>query len=557
MKRAMVSLGLIVIAAITAVSVMAGLGEPIKIEGGMVLGVPAWGFDVREFRGIPFAAPPVGNLRWRPPQPVIPWQGTKSAQTFGPPCMQQEQPLNGGSWNKHQLPFSEDCLYLNVWTPAVAATDKLPVLVWFYGGGGTLGYAGDPRYDGSALAKKGVVVVSANYRVNVFGWLAHPELTAESPNRASGNYGALDQLAAVKWVKNNIAGFGGDPDKITIWGQSGGSRSVNWLVASPLTKGLFRGAIAQSHTVFGRMSTLKEAEQNGVEFAKVAGKNSLADLRAASSQEIFDAFRKRGTGLNGTVVDGWFLPTDVHTIFAEGKQNDVALITGATNDEGGSIGSGGEQASGAAARARGGARGTPERTIPAGEARGGGRGGGRGAGTPDTLAAYTAWAEGTFGTKAAEFLKLYPAKNDAEAKQAYHDAYRDGNFAGHRMWAKMQSATGKQPVYVYLFSHIPPYPVGNGNSPTPYRGAVHFADMVYAFNYLRGWDYPWTDIDRKVAESMTTYWTNFVKNLNPNGAGLTNWPAYNPKDEMMLNIGDTNKVEKINTPRMDFINGLQ
>jgi para-nitrobenzyl esterase len=270
---------------------------------------------------------------------------------------------------------------------------------------------------------------------------------------------------------------------------------------------------------------------------------------------VFDAFRQRGTLLNGAVVDGWFLPTDVYTIFAEGKQNDVALLTGATNDEGGGIAG---QGGGAGGGARGGGRGAPESTAPAPAAAGRGEGGGgRGGGAPDTLAAYTAWAERTFGPRAAEFLGLYPAKTDAEAKLAYHDAYRDGNFAGHRLWARLQSATGKQPVYMYLFSHIPPYPIGNGNAPIPYRGAVHFADMVYAFDYLRGWDYPWTDTDRKVAASMTTYWTNFVKNLDPNGAGLTPWPVYDPKDERMLNIGDTNTVEQINTPRMDFITGLQ
>ena len=236
MKRAIASLGLLLIAASAERVIADSLAEPIKVDGGMVSGVPAWGFDVREFRGIPFAAPPVGNLRWRPPQPVVPWQGVKSAQYLPAPCMQQEQPLNGGSWNKHPVPFSEDCLYLNVWTPANTPTAKLPVVIYFYGGGGTLGYGADWRYDGSTIAKKGVIVVTPNYRVNVFGWLAHPELTAESPNHASGNYGALDQIAAIKWVKNNIAGFGGDPDKITIWGQSGGARSVNWLVATPLAK---------------------------------------------------------------------------------------------------------------------------------------------------------------------------------------------------------------------------------------------------------------------------------------------------------------------------------
>jgi para-nitrobenzyl esterase len=526
-----------------AAPVTAIFPEPIKVEGGLISGVPAFGWGVREFRGIPFAAPPIGNLRWRAPQPVVPWEGVRSMQTFGPPCMQQEQPLNGLSWNRHVLPFSEDCLYLNVWTPATSPAERLPVLIWIYGGGGVLGYAGDPRYDGSMLAKKGVVVVSMSYRVNVFGWLAHPELTKESPNHASGNYGSLDQLAAVTWVRHNIAAFGGDPDKLTVWGQSGGSRSVNFLIASPLARGLARAAIAHSHTSFGRMATLQEAEQNGLAFMKAAGKSSLAELRAMSSEEVFKVFQANAGGLSGAIVDGWFLPTDIYTIYAQGKQNDVALMTGATNDEGGSLSVSDEGAAG-----RGGGRGR------GGE---GGGGGGRGGGAPDTVAAYTAWAQRTLGSRAAEFLTLYPATTDAEARQAYHDATRDFNFAGHRTWARMQSATGKQPVFMYLFSHRPPFKEGNGNSPTPLATAAHNSDMVFTFNNLRLWDYDWTDTDRKVADSMGTYWTNFVKTLNPNGAGLPAWTAYNPKNEMMLNIGDTLRMEKISTPRMDFITGIQ
>jgi len=459
--------------------------------------------------------------------------------------MQQEQPLNGGSWNRHVLPFSEDCLYLNVWTPAVSSTEKLPVMIWIYGGGGVLGYAGDPRYDASMVAKKGVVVVSMNYRVNVFGWLAHPELTGESAQHSSGNYGSLDQLAALKWVKNNIAGFGGDPDKITLWGQSGGSRSVNFLIASPLARGLARAAIAQSHTSFGRMTPLKEAEQNGVAFMNAAGKTTLAELRAMSSDDVFKVFQQHSGGLSGAVVDGWFLPTDIYTIYTQGKQNDVALITGATNDEGGSL-SGGDEPAPASPAAAGAAR-----------AGGAGRGGGRGGGSPDTLAAYLAWARRTLGSNADAFLKLYPAATDADARQAYHDANRDFNFAGHRTWAKLQTTTGKQPAFMYMFSHIPPFKEGNGNSPTPLRGAVHFSDMVFAFNNLRMWDYDWTDTDRKVADAMTTYWTNFAKTLNPNGGGLPNWTAYDPKSESWMNIGDALRMEKFNTPRMEFITGVQ
>jgi para-nitrobenzyl esterase len=456
--------------------------------------------------------------------------------------MQRQYDANSSSWNRGLIDTSEDCLYLNVWTPASSAAERLPVLVWIYGGGGTAGSSAEPLYDGNAIAKKGVVVVSMNYRVNVFGWFAHPELTRESERHASGNYGSLDQLAGIQWVKNNIAQFGGDPNKITIWGESGGSRSVSFLAASPLLKGLVQGAIAESHTAFGRMTTLAEAEANGVAFAKAAGKNSLAELRAMSAQDLLEASVKDPAGMNGAIVDGWFLPQDLYTTYSQGKQNDVRLLTGATNDEGGNIGGIG----GPPAAAGRGPAGAP--------AAGGGRGRG---GAPDSLAGYTAWARSTFGDKAETLLKLYPASDDAGARKAYHDVYRDINFAGHRTWAKLQATTGKSPAYIYIFSHIPPHPAGNGNNPAQASAAVHFSEVVYVFQNLRMKDLPWTDVDRQVADTMATYWTNFAKNGNPNGPGLVNWPTYNPKDEYWLNIGDTVRLERFNSAGVDFIAAVQ
>jgi para-nitrobenzyl esterase len=523
---------LAVVAVLVAIPLLADIQEPIKIEGGLITGTPGWGWGVREYLGIPFAAPPVENLRWRPPQPVIPWQGVRAADRFSPVCVQRRLDPNSGSWNRGLINTSEDCLYLNVWTPAAAASEKLPVLVWIYGGGGISGSTAEPIYDGNATAKKGVVVVSMNYRLNVFGWFAHPELTKESEHHASGNYGSLDQLAGIQWVKNNIAQFGGDPNKITIWGESGGSRSVNFLGASPLLKGLVRGAIAESHTTFGRMFTLPEAETNGVKFGEAAGKTSLAALRATTAEELLQASIKNPQGLNGAIVDGWFLPQDLYTIYSQGKQNDIALITGATNDEGGNItGIGAAVPPAAATGARG--------------------------GTPDSLATYVAWAKQTFGNKADTLLKLYPATNDTQARQAYHDVYRDINYAGHRTWAKLQSSTGKAPAYVYLFSHIPPHPEGNGNNPRGATGAVHFSEVIYVFNNLRMKDYPWTELDRKVADTLATYWTNFAKTGNPNCAGQQNWPVYNPKDEFWLNIGDTVRLERFNSTGIDFIAAIQ
>ena len=509
-----------------ALPILAAIQEPVKTEGGLVSGTPGWGWGIREYLGIPFAAPAVGNLRWQPPQPVVPWQGVRAADRFSPACMQRALNPNTGSWNRGLINLSEDCLYLNVWTPAASASEKLPVLVWIYGGGGISGSTAEPIYDGNSIAKRGVIVVSMNYRLNVFGWLAHPELTRESPHHAAGNYGSLDQLAGIQWVKSNIAQFGGDPSKITIWGESGGSRSVNFLTASPLLKGLVRGAIAESHTTFGRMLTLTEAESNGVRFASSIGKTSLAELRSASAAELLEASVKAPQGLNGAIVDGWFLPQDLYTTYAQGKQNDIALITGATNDEGGNIGG-----IGAAGRSS--------------------------ASPPDSLATYLAWAKQTFGNKAATLLELYPAQDDTQARKAYHDVYRDINFAGHRTWAKLQSTTGKSPAWICLFSQIPPHPEGNGNNPRPGVGAVHFSEVIYVFDNLRMKDYPWTDHDRNVAATLATYWTNFAKTGNPNGASLTNWPVYNPKDEFWLNIGGTVRLERFNSPGVDFIAEFQ
>jgi para-nitrobenzyl esterase len=417
----------------------------------------------------------------------------RAANDFSPACPQvltpghDEEIFDPG-------PKSEDCLYLNVWTPAASASEHLPVLVYVHAGAWIIGSSARPMYDGNALAKKGVVVVSANYRLGVFGWFAHLELTAESEHRSSGIQGALDQVAALQWVKNNIAQFGGDPNKITMLGQSAGCSAVNSLAASPLVKGLVRAGIGESCGSFRRMTTLAEAETMGAQFSKAIEKPTLAELRAMPAQDLLEASNKSKGVSRGSIVDGWFLPQDPYTIYSQGKQNDIPWIVGGTNDEGWAMGCGG-------------------------------------AAPPDSLAAYTAWVQKTFGARADALARLYAPKTGSAVTKVYHDVCRDMVFAGIRGWAKIQATTGKSAVYIYRFGHNPPHPEGNGNNLRAPVGTVHSSEVLYVFNNLRMKDYPWTDIDRKVADMLSSYWANFAKASNPNGPGLATWPAYSPKDE--------------------------
>jgi para-nitrobenzyl esterase len=461
------------------------------------------------FRGIPFAAPPVGPLRWKPPQAVRPWAGVKAADHFAPACMQEKRPLLTAAWNTGVNGYSEDCLYLNVWTPAKAASDKLPVMVWIYGGGGREGSGGEALYDPNELAKRGVVVVSFNYRVNLFGWMAHPALTAESSNHASGNYGALDQIAALKWVKANIAAFGGDPEKVTIFGESGGSRSVNWVLASPMSRGLVEGGIAESHTVFGRMQTLKEAEADGQAFGEKLGAKSLAALRALPADKLMEAYLKAGQGMNAAIVDGWFLPADIRTIYETGRQTDVPLLTGGNADEPGG----------------------PRRRD----------------GAPRTLADYTAFVNDAYGAKAEQVLKFYPASDDAGARRAYHDLMHDGNLTGHREWARLQAKTGKAPAFLYLFSYSTP---AWGPDEKPRRvGAPHGAEVAYVFDNLRYADRPWTEADQAVADRMADAWVAFAKTR-----GAPGFPAYGAQDDQLMILDSAFRPAPVaNAAALDFL----
>jgi para-nitrobenzyl esterase len=455
-----------------AASAAAALPEPVKTDSGLVSGVPATTDAVRVFKGIPFAAPPVGPLRWRAPQPPAKWEGVRKADQFGARCMQ------GGGGGGRQggpppQPISEDCLYLNVWTPAAAASDRLPVIVWSYGGAFTGGAGSLPQYDGEQLARKGVIFVTYNYRLGPFGFFAHPELSKESGHRASGNYGMMDLVAALQWVQNNIAAFGGDPSRVTLMGESAGGALIETVVASPHGKGLFRRAISQSAPVrIERLATLEEAEQSGRQAAEKIGAKSLADLRMKSAEEI-----QKGVPGGRPIVDGWYLPDDVSTLIAEGKSNDVDVLVGSNRDEGA----------------------FPFFGVPRG-----------------TAQEYTASVRQRFGAQADGFLKLYPTGSEAESNASQLAAFRDEVAWNVRSWAAARARKGK--AYLFYFTHEPPAAAGQ-----PSRGAIHTAEIPYTLNNATP---SWTAADRALAETMTSYWVNFAKSGDPNGPGLPVWPAF-------------------------------
>lgn len=443
---------------------------------------------VRAFLGIPYAAPPVGPLRWKPPVPAAKWKGVRQATEFGSRCM---QPAVYSDMIFRDPGISEDCLTLNVWTPADSAKAKLPVMVWIYGGGFLAGGTSEARQDGAVLAGNGVVVVSMNYRLGIFGYFAHPALTAESPNKASGNDGLMDQVAALGWVKANIAAFGGDPGDVTLFGESAGSFSVSAQMASPLAKGLFHKAIGESGAAFNNVDLdfrpLREVEEKDAAFAReVLGVETLARLRAIPAQQLLEASQKHDP--HGKIlafrpnIDGYLLPDTLPAIFAAGRQNDVPLLAGYNRDE---------------------------KDID----------------PKTTVASYQAKVTEWFGQNAAEVLNLYPTANDAEAVRAEADLAGD-RFIAYSTWKWMEAqvSTGKQPVYRYRFDLAPPAdPFHPGGI-----AAYHAGEIPYVFgslDLLHG--SAWRPEDRELSLRMQRYWTNFAKTGDPNGAGLPQWPVYN------------------------------
>lgn len=475
---------------LSATAVHASDSLTVMTDGGRVVGTLSGDGQVRSFLGIPYAAPPVGPLRWKPPQPAAKWSGVRSATSFGPRCMQTK--LFPDMVFRDPGP-SEDCLTLNVWVPAGKNAAPLPVMVWIHGGGFVTGGSSEPRQDGEHLARKGVIVVSMNYRLGIFGFFALPSLRAESAKHAAGNYGLMDQASALEWVHRNIAAFGGDPNKVTIFGESAGSISVNALMASPLLRGSFVGAIGESGgALTGPGLTFlsqRVSDQRGEKFARSAFKNSsLSFLRSVSAADLLKAATAapHSEETFWPNVDGDFLPESVADIFAKGEQSHVPLLAGWNKDEG-------SQA----------VLDQPEKP------------------TPESL---RAMAEKRFGPRAQEFLNVYAASNDAEALRVAEDFAGDAFIAYSTwQWLEAQVKTGNSPVYRYRFD------LGSPGDPFhPALLAFHSDDIEYVFGTLDSrHGAKWRPEDYKLSELMQNCWTNFAKSGDPNGPGLPRWPTYN------------------------------
>lgn len=502
------SLAVAAVLATAPVGSAATIPEPVRTDHGLVTGAAGVMPGVRVFKGIPFAAPPVGDRRWRPPQPAAPWDGVRAATKFSDNCMQRS--AGGGAFppyggDRSATTMSEDCLYLNVYTTAAAVTARQPVMVWIHGGAFTSGAGA--IYQAEDLARKGVVVVTVNYRLGAFGFLAHPELSAESPQHVSGNYAFLDQIAGLQWVQKNIAAFGGNPGNVTIFGESAGSWSVNTLVATPLARGLFHRAIGESGGQFTITRTLPAAEKSGAAFAQSLGAGSLSALRALPASAIQES---RDFDTSAT-VDGWVLPQSVHDTFAAGKQNDVPTLIGSNANEGSIF--------------------TNERTTGEG---------------------FTSFARRRYGAAADAYLKLYPFTTDSEARSAQAASMRDVTFGWEmRTWARLQSATGRSKVFLYYFSHVPPL------ENSAWLGAQHGAEIPYAFNWPNGTqssEVAWTATDKSLAAEVSSYWVNFATTGDPNRSGLPAWHPYERATEQVMTFADQPTMAPLpNAAGLDFI----
>ena len=485
-------------------------GKPVRTASGLVTGVPAALDGITVYKGIPYAASTAGPNRWRAPQPAPSWKGVRAADTWGAAC---PQPVTGIAADKLP-PLSEDCLNLNVWTGAAGSRERRPVFVWIYGGRNSAMWASQPVYDGANLAAKGAVVVTYNHRVGAFGNLAHPELSAEGGHGGSGNWGVLDTVAVLKWIRRNIAAFGGDPDRVTIAGWSHGSSFVNISMISRLARGLYHRALlaagvqytkdpALGH-VAGGYSTLAAAEANGTAFAAYMGASSLTGLRALTADEIVAKVYASGAPAAGTsfgnVLDGYVLPTTYTGAMESRTEADVPVLTGNNKDENGA-----------------------SVTLAM------------------TVAQYQAYATTTFGDRAAEFLALYPAATDTEAAAQYNNYARDEERVSTFLWGTQfrNTAGNRSPIYNYWWTHAPPgTDPTNPIEPANGAGAYHGAEKYYLFGNLYGTDRPWTEQDYAIADTTSSYVANFVATGNPNGRSLPAWPALRTSKPIAMELGD-------------------
>lgn len=494
---------------------------PVRIDSGLLAGrqLPS---GVKTWQGVPFAAPPVRENRWREPQPVKPWSGVYNADRLAPEC---PQTLRGSNINHYfgEESTNEDCLYANVWAPASAtSTSKLPVVVFIYGGALRVGSSGMAVYDGEPLAKRGVVYMSFNYRVGALGFLAHPELTAESPHGASGNYGFLDEVAALKWIKRNIARFGGDPNNVTIVGQSGGSRSVSVLLASPLSRGLANRGLMMSGSTLptfgqGRLPTRQKLEGEGLKLQQMLKAKSVADMRHLPSDVILAAQDEIETGAS---IDGYFLPEAPSAIVAKGQHSDVPMIMEYTRDE---------------------SQNTLSRAA--------------------NLGAYEAAARSALSADADAYLRLFPATTDAEAKAMGSLAAQANGMGGNMRGAALNvAAHSKAPVYLAMFARVQPYTPGivfaDHDSKT--AGAYHMGDVPYwlqtqgSLNKFRE-TRTWTEYDRRLGETMAAALVNFAKTGVPSAPGMPVWPRFTPSDEREMVFGDRIEVVPLSAAQFDFM----
>ena len=499
------------------------LGPIVETSLGTLEGEHVAGDDgVLVFRGIPYAEPPVGDNRWRAPLARASWEGARPATTFGPACWQRLTPASS-VYTRGELDRDEDCLYLNLWTAAEQAGEARPVMVWFHGGGHTGGWGSAKIFDGTALANQGVVLVTINYRLGPFGFLAHPALTAESAHAASGNYGLLDKVAALEWVRDNIAAFGGDPGNVTIFGQSAGSWSVCYLMASPLAAGLFHKAIGHSGGCFrGGRPDLAAAHEAGLAAAAELGVDgddaeSLTALRALDAEAVLDS----DLG-SGAIIDGWFMPGPARDIFAAGEHNDVPVIVGALANEGTTL-----YAS------------MPERT--------------------ETELASVLREQ--YGDHAGALLAAYEPEVEKSTKWGAQSIQADRSFVWEmRTWARAVESSGND-AYLYFFSQAPPVfriyvperaAIDMPDGPDGY-GAYHSGDLAYAFGNTALVGIDWTEWDHEISRAMTQYWVNFARTGDPNGDGLATWPRYEAAADEWLEFGsDIKATREVRKEKLDL-----